>query len=105
MARENNDADDALLSYGSPRRSFSVNVSRNSSIKGADEEGRDASAAIAGDAQALLGFYRQRCEQFQQERQIMLDHVARIEVRGLLTAFGVRTAAVVCAYKAAGCTN
>lgn len=102
MARENNDADDALLSYGSPRRSFSASVS---SIAGADEENGNAPAAVAGDAQALLAFYRQRCEQFQQERQTMLDHVARIEVRALLTAFGVRTAAVVCAYKAADCAG
>lgn len=77
MAREN--ADDALLSYGSPRRSFSANVSRNSSVAG-DNRDADAPVSAAGDAQALLAFYRQRCEQFQHERQTTLDHVARIEV-------------------------
>lgn len=82
MAREKDAGDDALLSYGSPRRSFSANVSRDSSFAG-EEDGRDAPAA-AGDAHALLAFYRQRCEQFQQERQTTLDHIARIEVRALL---------------------
>ncbi|KAF1322933.1 Mediator complex, subunit med13, partial [Globisporangium splendens] len=71
---DDDDSANELLSYGSPRRSFSVNLSRAG--------GLDSSAAAAtdGDAQHLLAFYRQRCEQFQQERQTMLDRMTQIEI-------------------------
>lgn len=89
MARgdEDEEVDDKLLSYGSPRRSFSMNLSRANALESstaaaaATERERDAVGSSGGDAQSLLEFYRQRCEQFHQERQTMLDHMARVEVR------------------------
>lgn len=56
-------AGDELLSYGSPPHSF---------VRG---DGEDSGA------EALLAFYRKRCEDFQAERQSSLDHLARVEVR------------------------
>ncbi|GLD99723.1 hypothetical protein PINS_up008451 [Pythium insidiosum] len=60
--------DDDLLSYGSPRRKLSVS-------------GRpQATSATAQSAEELLAFYRRRCEQFQSERQILLDQISNVEV-------------------------
>ncbi|KAJ0397784.1 hypothetical protein P43SY_006486 [Pythium insidiosum] len=62
------DADDDLLSYGSPRRKLSVSSAAQRPV------------TTAQSAEDLLAFYRRRCEQFQSERQILVDHISNVEV-------------------------
>ncbi|TMW61948.1 hypothetical protein Poli38472_009441 [Pythium oligandrum] len=66
--------DDELLSYGSPRHSLRSEARTRSVYDG------DLSRHSKIDDDALLEFYRHRCEQFQQERQAMLDRMAQAEV-------------------------
>lgn len=77
---DDNDDDASLLSYGSPRRSFS-GAAHASAVSGHGVSAAAAESGNSGDAQTLLAFYRQRSEQFQHERQTMLDHLAHVEVR------------------------
>lgn len=66
-ATDGSPGDEALLSFGSPRASFSLG------------DRRDAEAEPTATAD-LLAFYRQRCDEFQKERHAMLDRLAQIEV-------------------------
>ncbi|KAL3669284.1 hypothetical protein V7S43_005664 [Phytophthora oleae] len=65
--------EEALLSFGSPRRGFSGSV-HSSVDEGNVEEER------GNNATELLAFYRQRCEDFHVEREQTLAHLAQIEV-------------------------
>ncbi|KAG1691902.1 hypothetical protein DVH05_026063 [Phytophthora capsici] len=65
--------EEALLSFGSPRRGFSTSVHSSVDEGKLEEEG-------GKDATELLAFYRQRCEQFHAEREQTLAHMAHIEV-------------------------
>ncbi|KAG6616877.1 Coiled-coil domain-containing protein 77 [Phytophthora cinnamomi] len=65
--------EEALLSFGSPRRGFSASVHSSVDEQHLEEEG-------GKNATELLAFYRQRCEQFHTEREQTLAHLAQIEV-------------------------
>ncbi|KAK1937775.1 hypothetical protein P3T76_009512 [Phytophthora citrophthora] len=65
--------EEALLSFGSPRRGFSSSVHSSVDEGKLEEEG-------GKDVTELLAFYRQRCEQFHAEREQTLAHLAQIEV-------------------------
>ncbi|KAE8900422.1 hypothetical protein PF005_g2376 [Phytophthora fragariae] len=65
--------EEALLSFGSPRRGFSASVHSSVDEPILEEEG-------GKNATELLAFYRQRCEQFHTEREQTLAHLAQIEV-------------------------
>ncbi|OWZ22027.1 hypothetical protein PHMEG_0003344 [Phytophthora megakarya] len=68
--------DEALLSFGSPRRGFSTSLHGSvDEEKLEDEEGKNATE--------ILAFYRQRCEQFHAEREQTLAHLAQIEIADL----------------------
>lgn len=72
---------DELLSYGSPRTSFSVSRSRILHADVTQDEAAIAAEKSATSAEQLLEFYRDRCAQFQNERQLLLDRLAQVEVR------------------------
>ncbi|GMF26918.1 unnamed protein product [Phytophthora lilii] len=63
--------EEALLSFGSPRRGFSSLASSVDEQQLEEEGGKNAAQ--------LLAFYRQRCEQFHAEREQTLAHLAQIE--------------------------
>uniref|UniRef100_H3GVC5 Coiled-coil domain-containing protein 77 n=1 Tax=Phytophthora ramorum TaxID=164328 RepID=H3GVC5_PHYRM len=65
--------EEALLSFGSPRRGFSTSQHSSVDEQMLEEEG-------GKDSTQLLAFYRQRCEQFHAEREHTLAHLAQIEV-------------------------
>ncbi|KAF4134482.1 hypothetical protein GN958_ATG04055 [Phytophthora infestans] len=65
--------EETLLSFGSPRRGFSTSMHSLVDEVKLDEES-------CKDADELLAFYRQRCEQFHAEREQTLAHLAQIEV-------------------------
>lgn len=77
--------DDDLMSFGSPRTS--VSLSRREADEAAAENGadadvdRDEAATGQNETTELLAYYRRRCDEFQRERQRMLDRIAQIEVR------------------------
>lgn len=72
---------DELLSYGSPRTSFSVNRSGILSKDVTQDDAAIAAEKSTTSAEQLLEFYRDRCAQFQNERQLLLDRLAQVEVR------------------------
>lgn len=73
--RESEEDASGLMSFGSPRGSLSLSLSaaeQQKDRRGAADGGRDESAE-------LLAYYRRRCDEFQGERQRMLDRLAEIE--------------------------
>ncbi|EEY54350.1 uncharacterized protein PITG_07966 [Phytophthora infestans T30-4] len=68
--------EETLLSFGSPRRGFSTSMHSLVDEVKLDEES-------CKDADELLAFYRQRCEQFHAEREQTLAHLAQIEIADL----------------------
>ncbi|KAF4319014.1 hypothetical protein BBO99_00006873 [Phytophthora kernoviae] len=65
--------EEALLSFGSPRRGFSASLHSSVGEKDVEEEG-------GKNTVELLAFYRERCERFHAEREETLAHLAQIEV-------------------------
>ncbi|RLN46057.1 hypothetical protein BBJ29_008533 [Phytophthora kernoviae] len=65
--------EEALLSFGSPRRDFSASLHSSVSEQDVEEEG-------GKNTVELLAFYRERCERFHAEREETLAHLAQIEV-------------------------